>query len=312
MYASIHASARQCIIFDITHTLLHMLFERLCICVYDDYGDLVEVTIPATHTSLPSRGLFYRRKLRRVTIFAQVDTLPAYFLRGCVSLTELVLPNTLRIIEASALQQCVALTTLDIPEGVEEIHDLALADTGLMTLNLPHTVSVMGHSCLANSQDLQCLTLSNSLIDIPTMMLYGCTSLHTLTINTNAQLRTIGSMALAYTSISSLMIPTSVRKIDEYALKHSIIQSLTINSRDIKLQHEALAHCSKLKTLVLPDICISISPSAFAFSTGVHNTLEENGYDTDGVIQGSTQLDVIEANRDTLEYIRSRYLDAIR
>ena len=59
-------------------------------------------------------------------------------------LTEVILPNSLQVIEAEAVLYCYELSRVIIPEGVTTIGDYAFAETAMVELEIPSSVTAIG------------------------------------------------------------------------------------------------------------------------------------------------------------------------
>ena len=59
---------------------------------------------------------------------------PAYCMEGCTSLTEVILPEKVRIIDSETFKNCKSLTTITLPPSVVEVYE----DAFLGCENLRH------------------------------------------------------------------------------------------------------------------------------------------------------------------------------
>ena len=61
---------------------------------------------------------------------------------GCMTLTSLSLPDTLRVIESSAFRDCNGLTSLTLPDSVTHIDECAFRNCSALTsVTLPNTLT---------------------------------------------------------------------------------------------------------------------------------------------------------------------------
>ena len=88
--------------------------------------NLTEITIPATVTHLGIGVLKSGQSLQRVTLFANIDTIPDYFMQRCGQVTSFEIPNYIKKIGTYAFSES-GLTSLEIDENsaLEEISDNA-------------------------------------------------------------------------------------------------------------------------------------------------------------------------------------------
>ena len=86
---------------------------------------------------------------------------------GCSGLTELTLPNSVRLIEVFAFEGCSGLTKLTLPDSLESIGDGAFRGcSGLTELILPNSVTSIGDGAFAYCSGLAKIA---SLAGIPPM-----------------------------------------------------------------------------------------------------------------------------------------------
>ena len=89
---------------------------------FEGCADLISVTLPSGLTALRART------------FAD-----------CGSLTSIRLPDSLTAIERHAFNGCESLTALTLPGSLTSIGSYAFSDCGLKNLNIPDSVSSIGH-----------------------------------------------------------------------------------------------------------------------------------------------------------------------
>ena len=82
-------------------------------------------------------------------------------------MTELTLPNCVRVVEACAFAYCSGLTELTLPNSVTSIGNCAFGGcSGLTELTLPNSITSIGDYAFAYCSDLSKIT---SLAEIPPM-----------------------------------------------------------------------------------------------------------------------------------------------
>ena len=196
------------------------------------YGDAVveSLTIPRGVKRIEGYGLAYMKKLRDLSL---PDTLEFIGRSGLcdAKVRDLVLPDSLAEIEDYALQG-LGIVDFKMPKAMRRFSPLALSDKELT--NRARSVTVPSENQYYTVIDNQLYTK-----DTGTLVMYmPNSSLSSFTVPSfvdaigrcafvNAErltgvdlgnVRRIGEMAFAYTSISSLDIPASVETMDEKAL----------------------------------------------------------------------------------------------
>lgn len=96
---------------------------------------------------------------------------------GCNTLTEVTLPNTVKIIGYQAFCKCSKLTNVTIPEGVTKIGRGAFYGCSQLTsITIPSTIKNMDEAFSGNTA-LSHVTLTNGISNISNMAFKGCTGL---------------------------------------------------------------------------------------------------------------------------------------
>ena len=119
----------------------------------DSYQSLTEVTIPATVgigsktynvTAIGNEAFFDCRNLATVVLPEGLIAIGNNAFNN-ISVSEIILPSTLKTISAGAFQNCWNVTTLVVPNGVETIGDYAFSYMyGLTRLELPASLKRVG------------------------------------------------------------------------------------------------------------------------------------------------------------------------
>ncbi len=123
--------------------------------VFDDYTDLLSVTIPESVRSIDESAF-----------------------RGCTGLTSITLPDSLVSIGYSAFYGCTGLTTIDIPNSVTTFDDYAFAEcTGLTSVTLPDSITEISRCMFENCEGLTSMIIPNTVTKIKEEAFSGCSNL---------------------------------------------------------------------------------------------------------------------------------------
>lgn len=98
----------------------------------------------------------------------------------CISLTDLALPSTVKVIDARAFYRCKALKKIALPDALERIDDSAFKSSGLTTLTLPTGLKVLGDSAFFHCKYLTEVVIPESVETIGKWVFHGCNRLKTI------------------------------------------------------------------------------------------------------------------------------------
>jgi hypothetical protein len=196
------------------------------------------------------KSTFYRcTSLQSVTIGKQTASIGKYAFSGCQSLTSIEIPGSVSDIGTSAFYQNVSLQELTFSDGTINIGKKAFAYCNLSSVTLPETLVSLGNAAFQGNKKLSEVYIPASVTEISDNVFASCPSLSGLTVSEENEtyrsedgmllnkkgtrliawpaadgdvelsedITTIGSYAFQNTSINSLIIPSSVMKIEEGA-----------------------------------------------------------------------------------------------
>lgn len=104
-------------------------------------------------------------------------------LTGNRQITEVILPASIQVIEASAFEGCINLKKINIADGIKIINDYAFQDcTNLRECIFPESVTTIGEAVFRGCDHLKSVTLPSSLTEIPYKSFMGCFKLQNINI----------------------------------------------------------------------------------------------------------------------------------
>ena len=162
--------------------------------VFSENRSLIEIVLPNSITKLGYRTLGY-----------------------CTSLTYFDFPDNLIEVGEQVCCGCESLKEVSWPTNVQKINQYAFYKAGLVTVELPDTVQLLGEYSFACCYYLRDIKLSNSLTTIQAKAFSNCDELET--INLPASLHTLESNALWGSGIIYITIPSTVTTIGSYAFQ---------------------------------------------------------------------------------------------
>ena len=183
---------------------------------------------------------------------------------GCMSLTNITIPNSVTSIGDFAFQFCTSLTSITIPNSVTSIGRVAFNQCiNLTSITIPDGVTSIGLQAFQYCSGLTSITIGNGVSSIGGEAFKGCNSLTSITIP-NSVTSIGGSAFHRCISLTSITIPDSVTSIGAEAFNRcTALTSITIGNGVTSIGAEAFNRCTSLASITIPDSVTSIGFLAF-------------------------------------------------
>ena len=278
--------------------------ETIGYAAFDWCSRLTEVTIPNSVKTIGAEAFNLCTGLTRAE-FASVESLCSIEFNGFNSnplqyahnlyiageeVKDLVIPNTVKKIGASAFECCSGLTSVTIPNSVKTIGGAAFYEcTGLTEMTIPNSVKTIGGAAFYGCTGLKSVTIPGSVTEIGEDAFNGCTGLVKSAYPNTLDNPFSNGIAIAYdpndgiiedglifgpeknsilfaplTFEGEYVIPNSVETIGEAAFKGcNALTSVTIGNSVTSIGNEAFYGCSALTEVIIPGSVTEIGEDAF-------------------------------------------------
>lgn len=121
--------------------------------------------------------------LTNIDIPEGVSEILPYSFSNCTSLAFVNLPNSIKKIGQNAFKNCESLNYINLNDGLEKIDVYGFADSGLVEMNIPDSVTTMD-SAFRDCKKLRKIHIGEKVSSL-SGMLYGCSNLSNITVDEN-------------------------------------------------------------------------------------------------------------------------------
>ena len=252
--------------------------------VFSVCNSLKSMTIPNHITSIGEEAFSYCENLEKVVIPDSVTTIKEKAFEGCRALTQVNIPSKIKVIQDGVFDSCESLKSITIPYGVTEIGWGAFASSGLESLVIPDSVTVICEEAFSFSS-LSQVTLSKNLKEIRSWAFKGTciksikipegiTSIQHATFDYCGYLTDV-SLPSTLTEIQweafqdctfldNVTIPNSVKKLGKSIFERcGSLKNVTLPNTITEIPDRMFYECSSLQKIVIPDTVTKIGDYAF-------------------------------------------------
>lgn len=209
---------------------------------FRECGSLETIVLPASIEELGELAFYYCTNLKTVTLpsKSKITLMPRAVFNNCSSLEQINIPNNVKKIDRSAFYGCSSLTSIDIPssvieirsqafdectnlseiklnEGLEIIENMVFYNTAIKKMDIPSTVTELGSSAFAACENLSIVSCGSNLNVIGESVFKDCINL--IEVELNEGLTLLSKSSFQNTAITTIVIPSTVEKIESYAFK---------------------------------------------------------------------------------------------
>lgn len=134
------------------------------------------------------------KTINDVEILEGTEEIEAKAFSGCILVSNITIPDTVKIIGDEAFKGCGGITTLDLPDGLNKIGKYAFANCDKLVISsLPESITQINEGLFKNDSAISTFTINDSVTTIGASAFEGCSNLVIDVLNDN--IVTIGDSA---------------------------------------------------------------------------------------------------------------------
>ena len=194
------------------------------------------------------------------------------------TVTEVVLPNTLRFIGCGCFDSCTAINNMIIPDSVTYIDEYAFAGcSSLKDMVIPSSVKKLGYCAFSDCTSLQNVTINASVDSISSNTFTGCGNMESVNVNAdNKSLSSENGVLFNKTGTELIYYPVN-RNADSYTIPDSVeiisdnafegannLKSISMSDNVTDIYYGVFSYCEKLESIRLSENITKLLGEAFS------------------------------------------------
>lgn len=229
---------------------------KLGVSSFAQCSSLKEIKIPQKVKRIENSAFYDCSAAETMTMGSDVSFIGSHAFAECDSLLEAEIPGTVSDIGTRAFYQNTSLAFLELTEGIQDIGKEAFAYCALTFVSLPESVVSIKNAAFQGNKKLEEVYIPASVTEISDNVFASCPKLAWLEVSEEnevyasedgALLNKNRTRLIAWPSAEGdIVLNDSITTIGSYALQDTAINSLVIPSSVLKIEEGAFASCEEL------------------------------------------------------------------
>ena len=240
---------------------------------YAFYGtDINIISLPESLVTL-GEGAFCRCDMETLRIPGNLKIIPGETFAECSNLTKVIIEEGVQSLGAKGANKesvfggC-PLTEIEIPSTLTYIGSGTFARNKFKEIVLPGTIKEIGSGCFINSSELESITFSSGMEEIPDNVCERSPKLMKVTIPEG--IKKIGMTPFGGAKLlSHITFPESVTEVGTAVLGGTGIVDFTFPKNLTYIGSQMFESCDNLTEIIIPETITDIKNSAFAHCTNL-------------------------------------------
>lgn len=247
-------------------------------------GSLYSIELPPSVTRI-GEGAFSYTGLSELMLPDAVEEIGASAFSNCYDLYSIVIPGHVKKIGPHAFEGCQSVEEITMEEGIAEIGDYAFKETAIYEVSIPLSVKTIGNNPFALCGNLTEISTSveqrlfsvvdNALYDTESKKLVSyCAGIYDEDIVVPEGVESIGASAFnSMEQITSVDLPSTLKVIEDEVFAYCTqLRSVSFTGNGLtSIGSEAFRGCSSLGEIRIPNSCSFIGDFCFGDCTDLYS-----------------------------------------
>lgn len=198
--------------------------------------------------SVPEELVCECRNLQTVVFTGHTENLSSIkkaAFKGTEMLTEISLPNNIRLIEEYAFYNS-SVKNIHLPENLEQIDNYAFSMSNLESITIPDKVTKLGEGVFESCYKLTEAVLPESITEIPDKTFLTCHKLKTIHVS---GISTVGANAFYHCKALKVFDFSQIKKLGSMSFAETGIHEAVFSNKFTRLQPSSFYDCKDLQTV---------------------------------------------------------------
>lgn len=208
----------------------------------------------------------YETWIKRIILPRSLKKIEAHFFEKCSNLEEVELQEGLEEIGTAAFIGCSTLSKIKLPSTLKKIGRAAFAATGIKEITIPGGIKIVSPAMFSRCNQLEKLILEDGITIVEETAFQDCSRLKKVILPNT--LITIENRAFQNCDkLQTITFPESLESIEEYAFRDTGLIEIEIPEKMLEIKPGTFRSCQALEKIVFKGDVTKIDRNAFYFCT---------------------------------------------
>ncbi len=152
--------------------------ESIEYIAFSQCENLQRINIPNSVINIEAEAFSRCNNLTEVKLPNSLKSISNSLFRDCSKLNNIVIPKSVTSIGESAFAHCSSLKSIELSDGITRIEEGAFAYTGISSMTLPNSLTVISAGLFTDCKNLENIVLPNSIKSIENSAFEECSSIN--------------------------------------------------------------------------------------------------------------------------------------
>lgn len=233
--------------------------------VFKENKTILKVVIPSTVKDIGESAFEGCQNLYIVEFEGDyINTIGKSAFAYCSKLTNIAIPNGLKVVDEKTFKNCVRLESIDLPASVETINSYAFEYCAFKSFTNTQNIKYLAPYAFSGCSRMTTFEMPKDMKIINDHVFYGCTNLYNTTLPDNVE--EVGDYAFYGTGVGTYIekLPSTLKSIGDYAFYYGDFASVNLPDGFNHLGEGAFMHCARLSEVTFSNELEEIGANAFS------------------------------------------------